>query len=208
MSGDYDLDRAYEIDGPDGARKLYGEWADTYDSAFGEAWGYVAPKRVAEIFRAEMTEADQPVLDIGAGTGLVAEHLRDLTVDGIDITQAMLDKAGAKGLYRNRILANLLEPLPMEADAYGGFVSCGTFTHGHVGPECFPELLRVARPNALFVCGILPAVLDNLRFGSTLAALVRDEKITPVRFFDIKNYDKDDHPHANDHGLAMVFRTL
>ena len=49
---DYDLDNAYEIDGPESAKELYGNWAETYDSSFGEGWGYVAPRRIAELYLA------------------------------------------------------------------------------------------------------------------------------------------------------------
>lgn len=208
MTANYDLDRAYDIDGPQDARALYGSWAETYDQSFAEAWGFVAPRRIADIYRAEMTEDDQPILDIGAGTGLVAENLPGLSVDGIDITPEMLARAEAKGLYRNRILGDLTARLEMADDSYGGVISCGTFTHGHVGPECLPELLRVTRSGALFVCGTIPSVLDGSGFGSALAGLVAQGRITPVRFREIDIYDRQDHPHAGDCGLVMVFRTL
>ncbi len=206
--GDYDLDKAYEIHGPDDAKKLYGDWAATYDDSFGEGWGYIAPREIAGIFKAEMGEANQPVLDIGAGTGLVTEHLRGLTVDGIDITPEMLEIAAKKGIYRERILGDLLKPLEMEDETYGGVISCGTFTHGHVGPECLPELLRVTKPGALFVCGTIPAVFDGAGFGSALARLVAAGRIEPARFREIPIYEGKDHPHAGDRGLVMVFRRV
>lgn len=205
---DYDLDRAYEIDGADSARDLYKAWADTYDEAFAADWGYVAPRRIAEIFREEMGAEDVPVLDLGAGTGLVAEHLRDLVVDGIDLTAEMLDRAGEKGLYRRRIVGDLTQTLEMEDASYGGFISSGTFTHGHVGPVCFPELLRVARPGALFCCGAIASVLDAAGFGSALAQLVARGRIEPVRFREFEIYENATHSHAGDLGLVMVFRRL
>lgn len=205
---DYDLDRAYEIDGPDQARQHYGAWAETYDAHFGAGWGYVAPREIAGLFRAEMGTQNQPVLDAGGGTGLLAEHLRDLVVDAIDITPEMLARAEAKGLYRNRMLGDLTEPLKIADGAYGGVISCGTFTHGHVGPECLPELLRVTRPGALFCCGTIPAVLDGAGFGSALARLVAQGRIEPVRFREIAIYEGADHPHAGDRGLVMLFRRL
>ncbi|MEL6550294.1 MAG: class I SAM-dependent methyltransferase [Pseudomonadota bacterium] len=202
---DYDLDNAYTIDGPESARDLYGRWAATYDTSFGDGWGYIAPRKIAGIYKA-LSDGDEPVLDIGAGTGLVAEHLESLTVDGIDITQEMLDLAGAKGLYRNRILGNLLEPLAMADGTYGGVISSGTFTHGHVGPSCLPELLRVCRSGALFVCGCIPPVFDQMGFGSTLAILNARGLIGDLSFRDIPIYEGKDHPHAADRGLVMVFR--
>jgi SAM-dependent methyltransferase len=207
MLDTYDLDDAYEINGPEEARRLYATWATTYDESFGRGWGYVAPREIAAILREELAE-DEPILDAGAGTGLVAEHLRGLTVDAFDITPEMLLVAEDKGLYRNLILGDLTQPLQLAECSYGAVVSCGTFTHGHVGPECLPELLRVTRPGALFVCGTIPSVLDGSGFGSALARLVAMRAISPVRFRDIAIYEGADHPHKDDRGLVMVFRRV
>ncbi len=210
MSGgdmtDDELDNAYSIKGPDGAKALYGGWATTYDTSLEETLGYIAPRQIADIFK-ETRDGDEPILDVGAGTGLLAEHLPGLTVDAIDISPEMLDQAAAKGLYRNRITGNLLEPLPMADNTYGAVVSSGTFTHGHVGPECLPELLRVTRPGALFVCGCVPAVFDGMGFGSTLAILNAQDRISDLSFHDIPLYEGKDHAHAADRGLVMVFRS-
>jgi SAM-dependent methyltransferase len=203
---DYDLGRAYRIDGPEDARRLYGDWAPTYDESFGKGWGYIAPREIASILRAEL-RGDEPILDAGAGTGQVAEHLRGLVVDAIDITPEMLDVARGKALYRNLIHGDLLAQLPVQDAAYGAVVSCGTFTHGHVGPACLPELLRVTRPGALFCCGTIPAVLDGAGFGSALARLVAHGMIEPVRFREIPIYEPwAQHEHKDDKGLVMVFR--
>ncbi|MEM6489892.1 MAG: class I SAM-dependent methyltransferase [Pseudomonadota bacterium] len=207
---DYDLDRAYALGDSDDVKRLYGDWASTYDDSFGAGWGYDAPRKIAEIYCAEMTAENAPVLDLGAGTGLVAEHLAPHVgdIDALDITPEMLRIAGAKGLYRQLIEADATRPLAFEDGAYGGVISCGTFTHGHVGPECLPELLRIARPGALFACGTIPAVLDGAGFGSALARLVAAGRIEPVRFREIQIYEAADHEHAQDRGLVMVFRRL
>ena len=204
---DYNLDNAYEIDGPEEARALYGKWAATYDDSFGAGWGYIAPREIARIYLAEDGNTT-PILDIGAGTGLVAEHLDGREADALDISPEMLEVARGKGVYRNLITADLTKPLDLPDASYGGVISCGTFTHGHVGPECLPELLRVTRPGALFVCGTIAPVLDGLGFGSTLARLVAARRICPVQFRDIPIYDRAEHPHAADRGLVMMFRRL
>lgn len=204
---DYELDNAYEIDGPDQARDLYGQWAKTYDTSFGDGWGYIAPREIARVFLAE-AGSNAPILDIGAGTGLVAEHLDGGIVDGIDITPEMLEIAGTKGIYRTLIEGDLLQPLDLPDGAYGGVISSGTFTHGHVGPACLPELFRITRPGALFVCGTIPSVFDAAGFGSALALHVAAGRISPVSFVDIPIYEGADHPHAEDRGLVMVFRRL
>lgn len=202
----YALDDAYAIDGAEDARCMYGAWAASHDESFGRAWGYVAAREIAGILRAEMA-GDEPVLDIGAGTGAVAEHLRGLTVDALDITPEMLAVAREKGLYRRCFEGDLTRPLDLADATYGAVASCGTFTHGHVGPICLPELLRITRPGALFVCGTVPAVFDGAGFGAALALLVAGGRIETVRFRDIPIDEGAVHPHKDDRGLVMVFRT-
>lgn len=203
----YDLDEAYEIDGPEDARRMYGAWAATYDDSFGRAWGYVAPREIAAILNGMAGPSDE-ILDIGAGTGLVAEHLRGRVVDALDITPEMLEVARGKGLYRQLMQGDLTARLEIADGSYDAVISCGTFTHGHVGPVCFPELLRITRPGALFVCGTIAPVLDGAGFGSALARMVAQGLITPVAFRDIPIYEGADHPHKDDRGLVMVFRRV
>jgi SAM-dependent methyltransferase len=200
----YDLDEAYEIHGPEEARQMYGNWAATYDSGFGAAWGYIAPREIAGIMKVSFN--GDGILDIGAGTGLVTEHLQGMTVDAFDITPEMLDVARAKAIYRALYLGDLTGPMHIPDATYDGVISCGTFTHGHVGPSCFPELLRITRPGALFVCGTIAPVLDGAGFGSALARMVAYGQITPVTWHEIPIYEGADHPHANDRGLVMEFR--
>ncbi|OYW51879.1 MAG: hypothetical protein B7Z31_13315 [Rhodobacterales bacterium 12-65-15] len=204
---DYDLDDAYQIKGPEDARRVYGEWAENYDQSFGAAWGYIAPREIAAILKAEVP-ATAEILDIGAGTGLVAESLRGLTVDALDITPEMLEIARGKGLYRKLMVGDLTKTLEIPDASYDAVISCGTFTHGHVGPECFPELLRITRPGAVFACGTIGPVLDGVGFGSALARLVAHGRITPIAWRDIPIYEGADHPHKDDRGLVMVFRKL
>lgn len=201
---DPDLETAYDLKTPDDARKLYADWAETYDSGFSEEMGYDSPRQVARIYCEE--GGDAPCLDVGAGTGLVAAHLEGLTVDGLDISPEMLAVAGRKGLYRKLIEADLNASLPMSDATYGGVISAGTFTHGHVGPDCLPELLRVVRPGGLFACTVVPEVFDGRGFGSALASLQAAGRITPLRFAEVRIYDGADHAHAEDRALVMIFR--
>ena len=203
-----DLKDAYSLRTPEDSVRLYRGWAVDYDQTFAEAHGYVAPSEIARAYLAEA--GPEPgagtVLDIGAGTGLVAQHLNGLTVDGIDISQEMLDAAGAKGLYRRRIRADLTRPLDIPDAAYAGFVSAGTFTHGHVGPACLPELMRIARADALFALAINARAFDAAGFGSAFAGLVADGAITPIRFRRAPIYEGATHEHALDTMLVALFR--
>ena len=70
----YDLDEAYQIDGPEDARRMYGAWAESYDHSFGAAWGYIAPREIAAILKGEIA-GDAEILDIGAGTNEIRRML-------------------------------------------------------------------------------------------------------------------------------------
>jgi predicted TPR repeat methyltransferase len=201
---DEDLARAYALNSPEEARALYEGWAGSYDADFVARMGYASPRRAAELYLAE--GGDAPCLDVGAGTGAVAEHLRGLAVDALDLSPEMLSVAAAKGLYGRTIEADLNAPLDLPDAGYGGVVSAGTFTHGHVGPGCLPELLRVVRQGGLFVFTVVPGVYDGMGFGSALARLQADGRISPLRFADIAIYEDAGHAHAQDRSLVVIFR--
>ena len=168
------LDDAYAIKTPEDARALYRDWAESYDHDFAQSNDYKVPRRVAELFAEHAVERDSPVLDVGAGTGLVGAQLAALglgDVHAIDISPEMLAVAMRRGCYAHMIEADLTAPLPLPDDAFGGVISAGTFTHGHVGPEALHELVRVARAGALFVLAINAAVFDSAGFGAKLACL-------------------------------------
>ncbi len=200
------LEAAYGLKTPADNISFYHGFAATYDEGFVADTGYVCPREVARVFLEHAGPRDRPVLDIGAGTGLLAESLGGIETDGIDISAEMLEAAGAKGLYRNRIVADLTGELNIPGETYGAMVSSGTFTHGHVGPEALGELLRIARPGALFCLCINPQVFDRNGFGSAFAGLVAAGRITPVNFREVGVYHGIDHEHADDRGLVALFR--
>ncbi len=203
---EHDLDGAYALETPGDSVDYYKDWAATYDAGFVVTHGYVIPPKVAAAFLEVGGEG--PVLDIGAGTGLVAEHTGDLVIDAIDISPEMLAVAGGKGLYRALIEADLTQTLDIADGAYAGFISAGTFTHGHVGPVCLPELMRIARPGAVFALTINAQVFDSAGFGSAFATLVARGQITPIEFRRVRYYEGADHEHADDEGLMAIFRRL
>ena len=200
------LEAAYGLKTPADNISFYHDFAATYDEGFVADTGYVVPREVARVFLEHAGPDDRPVLDIGAGTGLLAESLGGIEADGIDISAEMLAAAGAKGLYRNRIVADLTAGLEIADESYGGLVSSGTFTHGHVGPEALGELLRIARSGALFCLGINLAIFDSAGFGSAFVRLVASGRITPVDFREVRFYEGVEHEHAADRGVVALFR--
>lgn len=199
------LGDAYKVATPDENRRLYDDWAGTYDETLRRDYAYVYPERLAALF--DEAGGEGPVLDIGCGTGLVAEALGARPVDGVDISPEMLAAARAKGVYRDLIEADVTKALTLPDGAYEGLVSAGTFTVGHVGPEALPELIRIAAPGALFVLGINEMVFTDLGFPEALDGFMRAGEIDLPRYETRRAYGEGAaHEKAENVFTAAIFR--
>ena len=210
MADEPDLDSAYALETPEDNLRLYRQWAETYDSEFVEATTYRFPEIVVRTYLE--AGGGQPCLDVGCGTGALAEHFPDGAVlDGLDLSPEMLAVARRKGHYRNLIEANLKEPLPLPDSTYAGLVSSGTFTHGHVGAEALPELVRILAPSAFAVITVRPQVWADKGFEPTFEALASDGLVSLPDIAEERVYaDPDSAPdgHGDDTGLIVTFRRL
>lgn len=206
MADDPDVDDAYAMQSPDEVRALYRTWSHSYDAVFSDAQGYQLPREVAAAFVG--AGGAGPVLDVGAGTGLVGTLLKGMNVgpvDGIDLSQDMLDVAAMKGDYRALHQRDVLAPLDLRDAPYQGIVSAGTFTLGHVGPEALENLMTVAAPGALFVISVNAAHFASAGFDAALARLA--PQLTDLSLRDVRIYDdRADAKHRNDMARIVIFR--
>ncbi len=207
-SGQRLLENAYKLSTPDDHKTFYDEFASSYDADFASALGYRFPKAVAATYQALATDQDQPIADIGCGTGLVAEALGGAVVDidGIDISDAMLAASAAKGLYRATIKADLTGPLEALGSGYGAVISAGTFTSGHLGPTVLAPLLGIAKAGALFVIGVNKAHFLGAGFEPVMTDLADTGRIRSVEMAEIPIYDRAGHDHSADQAYVLSFR--
>ncbi|MFQ5545757.1 MAG: class I SAM-dependent DNA methyltransferase [Acidiferrobacterales bacterium] len=184
------LERAYDLRTSDEARSLYRDWATSYDTDLVDPLGYVGPQRVADIAAARCRDPNAHILDVGCGTGLVGQRLAYLgytKLDGLDFSQEMLDVARTKNVYVALMNADLTQPLSIKTASYDVIVSCGTFTHGHVGPDAFDELLRITRTGGVFCISINAEIYETNGFANKLGdlenagqILVEDQVTVPL----------------------------
>jgi len=200
------LDGAYALKTPEDSKRLYADWAATYDTTFADAHGYISPQAVAAAFKA--AGGTGTVLDVGAGTGLVGQALADLgidPIDGTDIAPEMLAEAALKDIYDRLFEGDVLGRLDADDATYDGIVSAGTFTHGHVGPDGLDELLRVAKPGALFAISVHTEHFKSQGFDTKLQGL--DGRITNLKTTEFRLYARGaTGSHANDLGLMVQFK--
>lgn len=197
-----DLHDAYALGSPDDSRRLYADWAQTYDESFARRRGYRLPEAVAAAYAAR--GGTGPVLDIGAGTGLVAERLaaRGIgPVDGVDISPEMLARAREKGCYRALHEGDATAGLKLAPASYAGLVSAGTFTLGHLGPEVLPALLTLGRPGVLVAISVNARHWEAAGFAAALAGLDLDD----LGRDEVPIYDSGGD-HAGDRAFIVTFR--
>ena len=203
---DPSLEGAYALKSVEDTKRLYADWAETYDTGFAVEMDFVLPQRVAEAFIAAGGEG--PVLDFGCGTGLVGDHLAPAgihPIDGADLSEEMLAVAGRKGHYRDLVSGNVLDGYQMAGAPYQGVVSSGTFTNGHVGPEAIGILLDLAKTGALFALSINGKHFEDAGFAQALGDL--GDRITELSLPEVRYYGpKATGPHKDDTGFIATFR--
>lgn len=157
------LDAVYGATNPTELASAYDEWAESYDTDMAEV-GYRHPAVALGLLTRHLPVGSAPILDAGAGTGLVGELLGIVgypEVDALDASPGMLEIARTKNAYREFHHAFLGQPLEMADDTYAAIVSTGVFTTGHVGVEGLPELFRIIRPGGLIVLSVKMTVWES-----------------------------------------------
>jgi SAM-dependent methyltransferase len=210
---DLNLSDAYGAGVAEDRLALYRAWAETYDTGFAVDMDYRLPAHVAAVFITAGGEG--PVLDVGAGTGLLAEALRKMRfagdIDAADFSPEMLAVAAKKGIYRRLVEADITRPLDLPRD-YGGIASSGTFTAGHVGPEALPNLLAVAKHGAHVALSINRRVWISAGFDRALGDMETEGRITDLRLIEVEIYGAAaaalDAEHAGDRAAIAVFRAV
>lgn len=200
------LDAAYALGAQDDHRRLYDDWAETYDATFVQGHQYAMPEHLARAALA--LPARGLALDVGVGTGAVGEHLSGRWtggLHGLDLSPEMLRIAEQKGLYADLMQADLLKPLPLADHTYDLIISAGTFTLGHLGPDPLPELLRITKPGGWFVLGINQMHYHAAGFQSafdTLSADISGLTLSACRLY----HQGATGDHADDLGWIVQFQ--
>ena len=166
----------------------YKDWALLYDKDNDDLLGTVSQPNSVKIFHEYLKDSKLKIIDIGCGTGLVGLELKNLgfsNYDGIDISQEMIDIAQGRG-YNSLFLGNLNKLLPIGSNSYDAALCVGVFTHGHVGPERFSELVRIVKPAGIICFTINENVYESQGFDIAIKHL---ESINIWKVLDIRKHD-------------------
>jgi len=157
------LHRAYHAKDSSETAQVYDDWAAEYELHMKNV-GYTHPAMVASMAARHIAPTDAPVLDAGAGTGVLGEILTALgysNLSGLDASEGMLKIAGLKKNYRDLSHQFLGQPLCYNDDYFALVTSSGVFTQGHAPLQGLDELIRVTRPAGYLVFSIARTYLDG-----------------------------------------------
>ncbi len=166
----------------DDVADYYNNWAPDYDVNLAD-WSYTAPEGVAAILGTRLPK-ESKILDAGCGTGLSGKALQAAgftVIDGIDISEQSLEKAGMTGAYRTLRAMNMQQlPLSISADHYDGLICVGVLTYLTDSAAILKEFSRVVKPKGtivvtqrsdLFVDRSFDSVLEKISDGGLIDQL-------------------------------------
>ncbi|KAB8075969.1 S-adenosyl-L-methionine-dependent methyltransferase [Aspergillus leporis] len=173
---------------------LYAKWAATYNTDLADAsQEYLAPMVTAQAALEFNKRPNPSILDAGCGTGLVGVGLAQsgpVTVDGLDLSPDMLKVAEKTGIYQSLVIGDLTQPIDKPDEKYDIVTCCGTFTHGHVGPDpALREFVRITKINGIIVATIVHDLWLSGGFKAEVEKL-EAENLVKVVSAELKDYRK------------------
>jgi len=150
------LQKVYSSQNIQELEERYDAWAEDYEQDVC-SFGYKSPAVISSLIDLYVIAKEDPILDAGAGTGILGENLASLgynNVIGIDLSKSMLKVALKKGVYQDLRQMVLGKPLDFPDNYFTAIVSMGVFTENHAPPESFDELIRVTKPGGHIVFSV------------------------------------------------------
>ncbi len=168
------LEDIYEIASGKPMRDACNLWADQYDQDL-EAQGYRTPTRVALALARHLKDKHAPILGFACGTGLSGQALRQAGftgIDGVDLSEKMLRKALAKGIYRSLAPCSLEAPFESVSEDHQAIAAVGAIGAGAAPIECLTIAIDHLPLGGIFCVSLNDHTLKDPRFEAVIAEAV------------------------------------
>jgi predicted TPR repeat methyltransferase len=144
----------------DYVQRLFDDFAPRFEQTLVEKLHYGVPDALAQLIQQHAAEPPRRVLDLGCGTGLMAEALarafpaQALHIDGVDLSPRMLDLARAKGRYASLHAAEITAFLQQASEAWDLIIAADVFVYlGDLRPV-FQAVAQRLAPGGLFAFSV------------------------------------------------------
>ncbi len=135
-------------------RDVFDNYSPYYEQSLVVELEYSVPTTLRELInrRSGLKNTYDHGLDIGCGTGLGGQSFTDLVsvLDGIDLSEKMIEVATEKQIYHNLHVANALDFLNYSNESYDFYLAADVFAYVGDLSETFSLLRKRARPDVLF----------------------------------------------------------
>ncbi len=151
--------------------KIYfDKYADYFEDHLNNQLEYCVPELVESFLNKHKSFlATDKVLEIGCGTGLVAERLQALigTIDGLDISQEMLGKARARNIYSRLLQADFTtSDITIDSD-YSLIIAADVLNYqGQLSPV-FENVKRWLSADGAFIFTVEKSESSNIALRAT-----------------------------------------
>ena len=173
------FDRAYRTNTQQAVEELYDDWAGTYDRDLTDS-GYVTPRRCAAALAGILADRQAPIFDFACGTGMsgaaLAEQGFDI-LDGVDLSDAMLQQADRRGIYRRLRKVQPDEALGIRPGDYAAITAVGAISPGAAPASYVDELLSGLAPGGLLVLSYNDLTLPVPGFLSRLERAIDEGRV-------------------------------
>jgi len=136
-------------------KNLFDSYAETFNESLVEKLEYKLPFIIRElILNLDINKSKfNKVIDLGCGTGLSGNGLRDISenLTGIDISKNMIDKTRELGVYDNLIVGDIDETLKLSKEKYDLFVALDVFVYVGELKTIFKTIRDCCNKNAFFI---------------------------------------------------------
>jgi predicted TPR repeat methyltransferase len=160
--------------------------------------GYHDPLKCAELTK-EIFGDEAPnvhILDLGCGTGLVGQYLKErgfLHVDGIDASAGMLERAREKGAYESLTELFLGKPdtYPEQfRGKYEAITAAGILAEGHLDNNVFEEFLLSLKDNGYAIFATRTMYLEKYSYGEKIKELEETKRWKLIKEITFDRYDQ------------------
>lgn len=144
-------------------RALYDAWSQSYEEEVANN-GYATPGRCAEALASFTEDFSAPILDFGCGTGLSGLALKLAgfeTIDGLDLSTEMLEKAKQKQIYRSTAVVDATAPLAHRPGDYATIAAIGVIGAGAAPVTVLHKLMEAIGPGGKLVFSFNDHTLED-----------------------------------------------
>lgn len=175
-------------------RRIYRDWADTYDEQTTGEFGWMGFKPAAEGFAERVPDQGARVLDAGCGTGLsgVALAAHGYTnIHGRDLSPEMLEVAAKTDAYASLGEIDLTVPLESE-EPFDAVLSVGVFGFGPPDAEHIRHLTAAVKPGGLVILTVNGKGWIDRNWKNVLPDVVAGYNLNLVEQLEIPYLEKEE----------------